>query len=77
MDTTKLGFYDVACASCGKSNRTTRAVFEAALKDLMTPVLTKREINEQAKKARAAKEEAQKEKAAIKEAVRKKAGKKG
>lgn len=81
MDSTKVGFYDVACASCGKSNRTTRDVFTAALTALQTPQLSEREIKMQAKAARAAKEEAGREKDAIKAAVRqkaeKKAGKKG
>lgn len=32
MDASKLGFHDIACASCGKSNRTARDAFEAGLK---------------------------------------------
>lgn len=35
MDTAKLGFHDVSCASCSKSNRTTRDVFEADLQALL------------------------------------------
>ena len=31
MDESKLGFYDVPCAKCGKKNRTQRAAFLAGL----------------------------------------------
>jgi len=31
MDASKVGFHDVHCASCGKSNRATRDVFTAGL----------------------------------------------
>jgi len=43
MDTTKLDFHNVTCASCGKSNRTDRAAFEKGLQAASEPKLAKRE----------------------------------
>ena len=49
MDASKVGFHDVSCASCGKSNRATRDVFTAGLeafakaaKVAAEPTLTRR-----------------------------------
>jgi hypothetical protein len=59
MDTSKLGFHDVACASCGKSNRTARDLFtaglEAFVKAAAQPVLNKREATKKNKEANKAK----------------------
>lgn len=66
MDASKLGFHDVACASCGKSNRTTRDLFvtglaafaapqAAAPKATAEPVLNKREATKKNKEERKAK----------------------
>ncbi len=72
MDASKLGFHDVACASCGKSNRTARDVFEAGLAAFnAAPEMTKREINQAHKAEKAAKDKAKAERAAVKAAVRK------
>jgi hypothetical protein len=49
MDASKLGFHDVECASCGKSNRTQREEFEKGLKAASEPKLTQRELTEQTK----------------------------
>ena len=58
MDTSKLGFYDVACSGCGKANRTTRDTFEAGLKAFSVaagPQLTKRELTKKNKETNKAK----------------------
>lgn len=61
MDASKLGFHDVTCASCGKSNRTTRDMFTAGLeafaapKAAAGPVLNKREATKKNKEERKAK----------------------
>lgn len=52
MTTSKMGFFDIACSSCGKSNRTTRDVFEAGLKAFAVtaePQETKRELTKKVK----------------------------
>jgi hypothetical protein len=77
MDAAKLGFHDVPCSSCGKSNRATRDVFEAGLTAFnAAPAMTQREINQAQKEEKAAKDKAKDEKQAAKEFV-KKAKKKG
>lgn len=57
MDASKVGFYDVHCASCGKSNRATRDVFTAGLaafaKAAAEPTLTKREATKKTKEENA------------------------
>lgn len=53
MDETKLGFFDVACASCGKANRTKREDFDKALEALSAPQLTQRELTKQTKEENA------------------------
>lgn len=58
MDASKLSFHDIACSSCGKSNRTSRDLFEAGLKAFAVaaePQLTKREATKKNKEANAAK----------------------
>ena len=56
MDASKVGFHDVPCASCGKSNRATRDVFTAGLeafakaaKFAAGPTLTRREATRKTK----------------------------
>lgn len=56
MDASKVGFHDVPCASCGKSNRATRDVFTAGLeafakaaKVAAEPTPTKREATRKTK----------------------------
>jgi hypothetical protein len=55
MDASKLGFHDVTCPSCGKSNRTARNLFDAALKAfaVVEPQLTKRELTKKTKEENA------------------------
>lgn len=78
MDASKLGFHDVPCASCGKSNRAARDVFTAGLAafSVAAPVVSKREANQAHKAEKAAKDKAKSEKQAAKDMV-KKARKKG
>ncbi|MFZ5858461.1 MAG: hypothetical protein ACOYZ6_16670 [Chloroflexota bacterium] len=72
MDASKLGFHDIACASCGKANRTARDLFVAGLADFnAAPEMTKREINQAHKAEKAAKDKAKDERAAVKAAVKK------
>lgn len=72
MDASKLGFHDVPCASCGKSNRTARDLFVAGLEAFnAAPEMTKREINQAHKAEKAAKDKAKNERAAVKAAVKK------
>jgi hypothetical protein len=58
MVATKLGFYDFVCPSCGKTNRTTRALFDAALLAVAAPAaveppITKREATKKTKEENA------------------------
>ena len=53
MDDTKIDIFDVACASCGKTNRTQRDVFTKALQALAEPHLTQRELTKQTKEENA------------------------
>jgi hypothetical protein len=58
MVTTKLGFTDIVCPSCGKSNRTTRVLLDAALLAFAAPAsvespLTKREATKKTKEENA------------------------
>lgn len=74
MDASKLGFHDVPCASCGKSNRTARDLFVSALEAFnAAPAMTKREATQKTKEenARRRGDEDKKERAKIKEAVKK------
>lgn len=72
MDASKLSFHDIACSSCGKSNRTARDLFVAGLAAFVVePQLTKREVTQKAKEENATKEKAKKEKAKIKEVIKK------
>lgn len=75
MDASKLGFHDVACAGCGKSNRTARDLFVAGLEAfaVMEPQLTKREATLKTKEenARRRGDEDKKERAAVKAAIKK------
>ena len=72
MDASKLGFHDIACASCGKANRTARDLFVAGLADFnAAPEMTKREIDQAHKAEKAAKDKAKDERAAVKAAVKK------
>ena len=52
MDASKLGFHDIPCASCGKSNRATRDAFESGLA-AFNAAPSKREANLQAKEEKA------------------------
>lgn len=63
MVETKLGFYDVVCPSCGKTNRTTRDLFDAALLTFaapVEPVLNKREATKKVKEENARRREERK-----------------
>ena len=53
MDDTKLDIFDVACANCGKANRTKREEFTKALVTLSAPQLSQRELNKQTKEENA------------------------
>lgn len=60
MDASKVGFHDVPCASCGKSNRATRDVFTAGLeafakaaKVAAEPTLTRRGATKKTKEENA------------------------
>ena len=56
MTATKLGFHDIVCASCGKSNRTARDLFDAALLTYAAPAaapMTKREATKKTKEENA------------------------
>ena len=55
MDASKMGFHDITCPSCGKSNRTARDLFDAALKAyaVVEPQLPKRELTKKTKEENA------------------------
>ena len=55
MDAAIMGFHDVICPSCGKTNRTARDLFDAALKAfaVVEPQLTKRELTKKTKEENA------------------------
>ena len=59
MDASKVGFHDVHCASCGKSNRATRDVFTAGLEafakaaKVAEPALTRRGATKKTKEENA------------------------
>jgi hypothetical protein len=56
MDAAKMGFHDVICPSCGKTNRTARNLFDAALLAFDAPVeppMTKREATKKTKEENA------------------------
>jgi len=60
MTATKLGFHDIVCASCGKSNRTARDLFDAALLTYAaspTAPTTKREATKKTKEENARRRE--------------------
>lgn len=60
MTTTKLGFHDIVCASCGKANRSTRDLFDAALLTYAaspTAPTTKREATKKTKEENARRRE--------------------
>jgi hypothetical protein len=75
MDASKLGFHDLVCSSCGKSNRTARDSFMAGLEAFAVaePQLTKREATQKTKEdnARRRGDADKKERAKVKEAVKK------
>ena len=52
MDAAKMGFHDVICPSCGKTNRTAHNLFDAALLAFAAPVepsMTRREATKKTK----------------------------
>jgi len=55
MDAVKMGFHDVICPSCGKTNRTAHNLFDAALKAyaVVEPQLSKRELTKKTKEENA------------------------
>jgi hypothetical protein len=60
MNATKLGFHDIVCASCGKSNRAARDLFDAALLTYATSPTaptTKREATKKTKEDNARRRE--------------------
>lgn len=75
MDTSKLGFHDIVCSSCGKSNRTARDLFIAGLQAfaVVEPQLNKREATQKTKEENAKRrgDADKKERAKVKEAVKK------
>jgi predicted transcriptional regulator len=55
MAAAKMGFHDEICPSCGKTNRTARDLFDAALKAyaIVEPQLPKRELTKKTKEENA------------------------
>jgi bacterioferritin-associated ferredoxin len=55
MDAARMGFHDVICPNCGKTNCTARNLFDAALKAyaVVEPQLPKRELARKTKEENA------------------------
>jgi len=49
MNETKVGFFDVICSNCSKTNRTKREEFEKAMTMMSAPAMTARQATMETK----------------------------